>query len=109
MRPPSVSGYLSDIRGQGVRRIRARAIPIGTLIEPPNSRWLQHECFFAVKGAGPQSRARPLQPSCLPYGARARFADGPVHNQENFMGKYFLAWLLGVPMFVLVIVYIFFH
>jgi len=25
------------------------------------------------------------------------------------MGKYFLAWLLGVPMFVLVMVYIFFH
>ena len=29
--------------------------------------------------------------------------------QENIMGKYFLAWLLGVPMFVLVIIYIFFH
>jgi len=25
------------------------------------------------------------------------------------MGKYFLAWLLGVPMLVLVIVYLFFH
>ena len=29
--------------------------------------------------------------------------------KENIMGKYFLAWLLGVPVFVLVIVYIFFH
>jgi len=25
------------------------------------------------------------------------------------MGKYFLAWLLGVPMFVLVLIYLFFH
>jgi len=25
------------------------------------------------------------------------------------MGKYVLAWLLGVPAFVLVIVYLFFH
>jgi len=25
------------------------------------------------------------------------------------MGKYFLAWLLGVPAFVLVIAYFFFH
>ena len=29
--------------------------------------------------------------------------------KENIMGKYFLAWLLGVPVLVLVIVYIFFH
>jgi len=25
------------------------------------------------------------------------------------MGKYFLAWLLGVPFFVLVLIYLFFH
>jgi len=25
------------------------------------------------------------------------------------VGKYFLAWLLGVPFFVLVLIYIFFH
>ena len=29
--------------------------------------------------------------------------------RENEMGKYVLAWLLGVPAFVLVIVYIFAH
>jgi hypothetical protein len=28
---------------------------------------------------------------------------------EPVMGKYVLAWLLGVPVFVLVIVYILFH
>ncbi len=29
--------------------------------------------------------------------------------QENLMGKYFLAWLLGVPGIVLLLVYILFH
>jgi hypothetical protein len=28
---------------------------------------------------------------------------------ENEMGKYFLAWLLGVPAIVLVLVYFFMH
>jgi len=28
---------------------------------------------------------------------------------DNIMGKYFLAWLLGVPGIVLVILYLFFH
>jgi len=28
---------------------------------------------------------------------------------ENSMGKYVLAWLLGVPALVLVVVYLFFH
>lgn len=28
---------------------------------------------------------------------------------ENLMGKYFLAWLLGVPGIVLLLVYLFFH
>jgi hypothetical protein len=30
-------------------------------------------------------------------------------KMEPVMGKYVLAWLLGVPVFVLVIVYILFH
>jgi hypothetical protein len=30
-------------------------------------------------------------------------------SEEKAMGKYFLAWLLGVPAFVLVIVYLFFN
>jgi len=29
--------------------------------------------------------------------------------EEIIMGKYFLAWLLGVPAFVLVIIYLFFN
>jgi len=30
-------------------------------------------------------------------------------NGDPFMGKYVLAWLLGVPVFVLVIIYILFN
>jgi hypothetical protein len=29
-------------------------------------------------------------------------------NQEHFMGKYFVGWLLGIPAFVLVILYFIF-
>jgi hypothetical protein len=31
------------------------------------------------------------------------------HHGDNIMGKYFIAWLLGVPGIVLVILYFFFH
>ncbi len=31
------------------------------------------------------------------------------HLKEITMGKYFLAWLLGVPGIVLLLVYLFFH
>src|SRR6185369_3710058 len=30
-------------------------------------------------------------------------------GRSKEMGKYFLAWLLGVPFFVLVLIYLFFH
>jgi len=30
-------------------------------------------------------------------------------QQETNMGRYFIAWLLGVPAFVLVLVYLFMH
>ena len=33
----------------------------------------------------------------------------PATQEEILMGKYFLAWLLGVPAFVLVIVYLLFN
>jgi hypothetical protein len=33
----------------------------------------------------------------------------PFPHQEDHMGKYVLAWLLGVPAFVLVIVYMLAH
>jgi hypothetical protein len=29
--------------------------------------------------------------------------------KERIMGKYFLAWILGVPAIVLVLIYMFFH
>jgi hypothetical protein len=32
-----------------------------------------------------------------------------VQTSEDVMGKYFLAWLLGVPAIVLVLVYFFMH
>jgi hypothetical protein len=32
-----------------------------------------------------------------------------VNPTERTMGKYFLAWLLGVPAIVLVLIYFFFH
>jgi len=32
-----------------------------------------------------------------------------VANKEDTMGKYFLAWLLGVPAGLLVLVYVFTH
>lgn len=31
-----------------------------------------------------------------------------IYTPENFMGKYFIAWLLGVPAIVLVIIYLLF-
>ncbi|MDN4055594.1 hypothetical protein QPK32_21215 [Massilia sp. YIM B02763] len=32
-----------------------------------------------------------------------------AYAKERIMGKYFIAWLLGVPAFVLVLFYLFFH
>jgi hypothetical protein len=36
-------------------------------------------------------------------------AHRPSLHRRNTMGKYFLAWLLGVPGIVLLLVYLFFH
>jgi len=36
-------------------------------------------------------------------------ASPHLSRKEKLMGKYFLAWLLGVPGIVLLLVYIFFH
>ncbi len=33
----------------------------------------------------------------------------PCTDKENIMGKYFLAWLCGVPAFLLVLIYFFVH
>jgi hypothetical protein len=43
-------------------------------------------------------------------GAARRLPKGVIPNtKENPMGKYFIAWLLGVPAVVLVVAYLFFH
>jgi hypothetical protein len=31
------------------------------------------------------------------------------YERSTIMGKYFLAWILGVPAIVLVLIYMFFH
>jgi hypothetical protein len=36
-------------------------------------------------------------------------AQAPPNNKEDVMGKYFLAWLLGVPAGLLVLIYVFTH
>lgn len=41
--------------------------------------------------------------------ARSIYAKGIHKLLENVVGKYFIGWLLGVPVFVLVIAYIFFR
>jgi len=40
---------------------------------------------------------------------RHAYNDASSREKENFMGKYFLAWICGVPAFVLVLVYLFVH
>lgn len=42
-----------------------------------------------------------------PDGAGA--APPSTHEQEAIMGKYFLAWILGVPAVVLVLIYLLFN
>lgn len=51
-------------------------------------------------------RTRRSSSAVRPLAGR-RFLGHPL--QENTMGKYLLAWLLGVPGIVLLIVYLFFH
>jgi len=35
--------------------------------------------------------------------------DIPANPKENVMGKYFLAWLLGVPGGILLLIFLFTH
>jgi hypothetical protein len=36
--------------------------------------------------------------------------DSSTHTpEESIMGKYFLAWIMGVPAIVLVLIYLFMH
>lgn len=47
--------------------------------------------------------------SAVPASAARRCLGHHHFLQENIMGKYFLAWLLGVPGIVLLLVYLFFR
>jgi hypothetical protein len=38
-----------------------------------------------------------------------RIVSARNHSRRLAMGKYVLAWLLGVPAIVLVVIYLFFH
>jgi hypothetical protein len=44
-------------------------------------------------------------------GRRAAASWNHLHctHKEHIMGKYFLAWIMGVPAIVLVLLYFFFH
>lgn len=50
---------------------------------------------------GTRSSAVAARKGCVPFVHRH-------HDQETEMGKYFVAWLLGVPAFVLVLIYFIF-
>lgn len=52
---------------------------------------------------------RTPQASSAPRWHRGRPCSAHPNLTENIMGKYFLAWLLGVPGIVLLLVYLFFH
>lgn len=40
---------------------------------------------------------------------RSQAVSAAANVKEKIMGKYFIAWLLGVPAVVLVLLYFFFH
>jgi len=66
-------------------------------------------------GSSPTCRPRPLflrerrASSAVPSDRPRRSYAYPSPLKENIMGKYLLAWLLGVPGIVLLLVYLFFH
>jgi hypothetical protein len=45
---------------------------------------------------------------CLPFFCAGRSKAFNI-DKERIMGKYFIAWLLGVPGIVLLLLYFFFH
>jgi hypothetical protein len=46
---------------------------------------------------------------CVGRAVSSKLESSPPPPKETIMGKYLLAWLLGVPGIVLVLVYLFFH
>jgi hypothetical protein len=58
----------------------------------------------AFAPARPHPRKTPYQERRPVLATRRRSIPG-----DNIMGKYLVGWLLGVPVFVLVILYFFFH
>jgi hypothetical protein len=55
-----------------------------------------------------RSIARMSHHFCQDRRRRQRNSIGPAIFEETMMGKYFIAWLLGVPFFVLVLIYFIF-
>src|SRR6185369_416739 len=85
-----------------------RADSVWWRVQKKRSPWFVRASTLAIRH--PASRPTLLGRSMarhLPLLGKA--ANRPLNLQENIMGKYFLAWLLGVPFFVLVILYLFFH
>jgi hypothetical protein len=50
-----------------------------------------------------------LSAADFPSPARSSRFISHQHPRRQIMGKYLIGWLLGVPVFVLVILYFFFH
>jgi hypothetical protein len=46
---------------------------------------------------------------CATWTNRAVAPSWARENEDRDMGKYFIAWLLGVPAIVLVVIYLLFH
>jgi hypothetical protein len=72
-----------------------------------------HRDAFAQQVARPSLACLPLflqaRGSLSAIDAMARGASFAHRFRRSVMGKYFLAWLLGVPGIVLLVVYLFFH
>jgi hypothetical protein len=63
--------------------------------------------------AGNRAAKRPTPSSgavcCALQRCSPKLQPSPLHFRRSIMGKYILAWLLGVPGIVLLLVYLFFH
>jgi len=67
-------------------------------------RWAQS--YARVSSALPTRAPRLVR---CPGGSAQAMLGLPSPHRRTIMGKYLLAWLLGVPGIVLLLVYLFFH
>jgi hypothetical protein len=71
------------------------------------------QSFFVVRNVDPTISPADVHADRKKNPARfARYARHrrPINaGKENVMGKYFIGWLLGVPLGVLVLIYLFMH